>query len=153
MTAHSDGVGRGAAFELSVPPACEPAQQATSPDARRCGGKRILVVDDNVDAADSLALILNHEGHKVTTVYDSSDALKQAFTDFPPHVILLDIGLPGMDGYEVARRLRSGGSTAQLIALTGYGRREDVQRAKAEGFDMHMVKPIDIPVLLRRLAV
>jgi CheY-like chemotaxis protein len=110
------------------------------------------VVDDNVDAADSLVLILNHEGHRAAPVYSSADALQQAFADFDPHFILLDIGLPGMDGYEVARRLRSGGSTAQLIALTGYGRGEDVQRAKAEGFDMHMVKPVDIPALLERLA-
>jgi CheY-like chemotaxis protein/two-component sensor histidine kinase len=153
VTAHSDGVGCGATFELSLPLAPAPSQQASAPALDQPAGKRVLVVDDNVDAADSLALILNHEGHKATTVYNSADALKQAFAASAPHVILLDIGLPGMDGYEVARRLRSGGSTAQLIALTGYGRGEDVQRAKAEGFDMHMVKPVDIPMLLRRLAV
>jgi two-component system, sensor histidine kinase len=152
VTARSDGIGRGAVFELSLPLAPAPTLQAAPSMVQHCAGKRVLVVDDNVDAADSLALILNHEGHNATTVYNSADALKQAFTDLAPHVILLDIGLPGMDGYEVARRLRSGGSTAQLIALTGYGRGEDVQRAKAEGFDMHMVKPVDIPALLQRLA-
>jgi len=152
VSAQSDGVGRGAAFELSLPLAPAPAQQASPPALSQGAGKRVLVVDDNVDAADSLALILNHEGHDATSVYSSAEALKQAFTDFAPHVILLDIGLPGMDGYEVARRLRSGGSTAKLIALTGYGRGEDVRRAKTEGFDMHMVKPVDIPMLLRRLA-
>ncbi|HEX4051086.1 MAG TPA: ATP-binding protein [Steroidobacteraceae bacterium] len=153
VTAHSEGIGRGAVFELVLPLASAPLQQIFPVSIRRPAGKRVLVVDDNVDAADSLALILNYEGHNATTVYSSADALKQAFTDFDPHVILLDIGLPGMDGYEVARRLRSGGSNAQLIALTGYGRREDVQRAKAEGFDMHMVKPVDIPALLQRLAI
>jgi signal transduction histidine kinase len=154
VTAHSDGVGHGAVFELVLPlaPAPAPPPQPSPAGAQRAAGKRVLVVDDNTDAADSLALILNYEGHRATTVYSSADALKEAFTDFDPHVILLDIGLPGMDGYEVARRLRSGGSNAQLIALTGYGRREDVQRAKAEGFDLHMVKPVDIPALLQRLA-
>lgn len=153
VSAHSEGVGRGAAFELSLPRVPAPVPLASPLDVSPPAGKRVLVVDDNVDAADSLALILQHEGHNATTVYNSTDALEQAFADCAPHVILLDIGLPGMDGYEVARRLRSGGSTAQLIALTGYGRAEDVQRAKAEGFDLHMVKPVDIPLLLRRLAV
>ncbi|HEY7929422.1 MAG TPA: ATP-binding protein [Steroidobacteraceae bacterium] len=152
VTAHSDGVGRGASFELILPLVPAPLHQGAPADLRRGAGKRILVVDDNVDAADSLALILSYEGHRATTVYTAADALKQAFTEFDPHVILLDIGMPGMDGYEVARRLRSGGSTAQLIALTGYGRGEDVKRAKAEGFDLHMVKPVDIPTLLQRLA-
>ncbi|HTT05172.1 MAG TPA: ATP-binding protein [Steroidobacteraceae bacterium] len=152
VTAHSDGVGRGASFELSLPLVPEPLRPDAPADRQRGAAKRILVVDDNVDAADSLALILSYEGHSATTVYNAADALKQAFTDFAPHVILLDIGMPGMDGYEVARRLRSGGSTAQLIALTGYGRGEDVKRAKDEGFDLHMVKPVDIPALLQRLA-
>src|SRR5579871_5717029 len=152
VTARSDGPGRGATFEITLPLTAVPAQPVAEQSVPRSAGKRVLVVDDNVDAADSLALILNFEGHSAATVYSSADALKRALNGFNPDVILLDIGLPGMDGYEVARRLRSGGSTAQLIALTGYGRGEDVQRAKAEGFDLHMVKPVDIPALLERLA-
>jgi CheY-like chemotaxis protein len=98
-----------------------------------------------------MALLLRLWGYEARVAFDPLAALEDARTH-PPRVVLLDIGMPGMDGYEVARRLRSGGSTAQLIALTGYGRGEDVKRAKAEGFDLHMVKPVDIPTLLQRLA-
>lgn len=106
--------------------------------------KRILVVDDNTDAVESLALLLELEGHDVRTALDGPAALDLA-SDFQPEAILLDIGLPGMDGYEVARRLRGRPETsgALIIAITGYGQQEDRALTKAAGFDHHLVKPVD----------
>jgi CheY-like chemotaxis protein len=115
-------------------------------------GRRILVVDDNADSADSLAMILNHSGYEAEPVYGAAEALARA-PAFNPEVVLLDIGLPGIDGYEVARQLKGQGSNARLIALTGYGQPEDVRRAQDAGFDAHLVKPVDLQRLLRDLAV
>lgn len=105
---------------------------------------RILVVDDNVDAAQSMSMLLEMSGHEVTCAYDGAGALKTAF-DFRPDVVVLDIGLPGMDGFEVARQMRADPRTAgcTLIALTGYGRSEDRERSAMSGFDHHLVKPVD----------
>jgi CheY-like chemotaxis protein len=105
---------------------------------------RILVVDDNVDAADSIAILLSMEGHQTQTVNNAHDALVAA-TEFRPDVVLLDIGLPEMDGYEVARRLRSQNAIEQmrLVAVTGYGQPADRARAQAAGFDKHLVKPVE----------
>jgi CheY-like chemotaxis protein len=102
------------------------------------------VVDDNFDAAESTAAYLRLEGHEVKTVNDGNEALASVRV-FAPHVIVLDIGLPGLDGYAVARRLREQGDTshALLIAMTGYGQKEDRERAAAAGFDYHFVKPTD----------
>jgi two-component system OmpR family response regulator len=106
--------------------------------------KRILVVDDNTDAVESLALLLELEGHDVKTALDGPAALELA-SDFRPEAVLLDIGLPGMDGYEVARRLRDRPETreALIIAITGYGQLEDRALTKAAGFNHHLVKPVD----------
>jgi len=106
--------------------------------------KRILVVDDNTDAVESLALLLELEGHEVRTALDGPTALDLA-SEFQPQAILLDIGLPGMDGYEVARRLRERPETreALIIAITGYGQQEDRALTKAAGFNHHLVKPVD----------
>lgn len=106
--------------------------------------KRILVVDDNTDAVESLALLLELEGHDVRTALDGPAALELA-SDFRPEAVLLDIGLPGMDGYEVARRLRDRPETreALIIAITGYGQLEDRALTKAAGFNHHLVKPVD----------
>jgi CheY-like chemotaxis protein len=108
------------------------------------GVRRVLVVDDNVDAAESTAAFLRLEGHEVKTVNDGNEALSSVRV-FAPHVIVLDIGLPGIDGYAVARRLRGEGDTshALLIALTGYGQKDDRERATEAGFDYHFVKPTD----------
>lgn len=105
---------------------------------------RILVVDDDVDAADSAAMLLRMEGHETFTVNTARAALL-AVPDFKPEVVLLDIGLPEMDGYEVARRLRSqnGIQHLRLVAVTGYGQPQDRRRAHAAGFDEHMVKPVE----------
>jgi len=106
--------------------------------------KRILVVDDNTDAVESLAFLLELEGHDVRTALDGPAALDLA-SEFRPQAVLLDIGLPGMDGYEVARRLRERPETreALIIAITGYGQQEDRALTKAAGFDHHLVKPVD----------
>ena len=105
--------------------------------------RRILVVDDNVDAADSLAMWLTFNGHDVHTVYGATEALEAA-ARLQPEVMFLDIGLPAMDGYEVARQLRArtGQVPLRLIALTGYGQKEDRERSMAAGFDEHLVKPV-----------
>jgi CheY-like chemotaxis protein len=105
---------------------------------------RILIADDNRDAARGLALMLAMEGHEVRTAYDGVEALQIA-EDFLPEVVLLDIGMPRLDGYETARRLRQrpGGESIFLVAQTGWGQEDDKQRAKQAGFDRHLVKPLD----------
>ena len=109
-------------------------------------------MDDNRDAADSLALLLRLSRHEVWTAYDGGAALSLA-AEHAPEVVLLDIGLPGMDGYEVARRLRELPQTREslLVALTGYGQAEDRERSNAAGFDDHLVKPVDIDGLYPRI--
>lgn len=115
--------------------------------------RRVLIVDDNEDSANSLAMILKLGGHETASVYSSADALEQAAT-FKPDVVLLDIGLPGMDGYEVARRMRElpGLRDIRLVAVTGYGRSDDRLRARDAGFDDHLTKPVEFAVLERTLA-
>ncbi len=116
--------------------------------AGAAGRLRILVVDDNVDSADSLALLLELGGHEVRTAHDGPRALEAARA-FQPRVVLLDIGLPGMNGYEVARHLRElpEAGRALLIALTGYGQDDDRRKALDAGFDHHLVKPVDFDAL------
>jgi two-component system CheB/CheR fusion protein len=111
----------------------------------------VLVVDDNIDAAESLGRLLRLLGHQVALAHDGPAALGAFATD-PPQIVFLDIGLPGMDGYEVARQLRRcpTGANALLVALTGYGQDEDRVRAHEAGFDHHFVKPVD-PVVLEDL--
>jgi len=113
---------------------------------------RVLVVDDNHDAAESLAFLLSLEGHTVVVAYDGVAALSEA-AKFQPQIVLLDIGMPGMDGYQVARALRAGESTRsmKIIALTGYGQPDDHERACAAGFDDHLTKPIDPEFLIKTL--
>jgi CheY-like chemotaxis protein len=110
----------------------------------------MLVVDDNVDAAQSLAMILKLNGHETLCAYEPEAALASLKT-FRPHLILLDIGLPKMDGYEVARRIRAGNQPVRLVAITGYGRTEDIARVQAAGFDAHLLKPLDFDELARTL--
>jgi signal transduction histidine kinase len=144
VRASSGGVGRGSAFTIRLPrvPRPQPQSSAAFPDPG-LAPRRILIVDDNVDAADSLAMLLELDGHSVTTVYDAVEALDAA-ARLKPDMLFLDIGLPAMDGYEVARRLRSGPATSalRLVAVTGYGQKEDRERALASGFDDHLVKPV-----------
>jgi PAS domain S-box-containing protein len=153
VSAHSQGLGKGSCFEIRLPRVEAPVAQ--EPAGERCGGalKRVLIVDDNVDSADSLALVLKFDGHETDRVYTAHDALERT-TSFRPDVILLDIGLPGIDGYEVARRLRAtpGLEGLRLVALTGYGQPEDRARTRAAGFDDHLVKPVELLALERAIA-
>jgi CheY-like chemotaxis protein/two-component sensor histidine kinase len=152
VEARSDGLGHGSEFIVRLPlTAAQPTASRTSndssqPNTRR---RRILVADDNRDAADSLSMLLALEGHQVRVAYCGSDALSIA-REFQPHVALLDIGMPDLDGYEVAHSLRreSWGESLQLIALTGWGQEEDRRRATQAGFDHHLVKPADSEQLL-----
>jgi CheY-like chemotaxis protein len=114
---------------------------------------RVLVVDDNVDAAESMAMILRQLGHEVAIAHDGPDALA-ACTALRPRVVLLDIGLPGMNGLAVARELRArfDGARPTLVALTGWGQADDKARARDAGFDHHLVKPPDLDELARILA-
>jgi len=148
--AHSDGLGQGSEFSLCLPsvirppaPAPDPAAAAESfPDN---GSLRVLVVDDNADAAQMLAALLEVQGHAVSVEYDGRGALARARNEHPD-VLLLDIGLPDMDGYELARRLRAQpeNAGATLVALTGYGQKQDRQEARQAGFDHYLVKPADL---------
>ncbi len=115
--------------------------------------RRILVVDDNRDAAESLAMLLRLSGHDVRTVNDAFKVLGAAET-YRPELILLDIGLPGMDGYEIARRLRKQpwASQTKLVALTGYASAEDRRRAELAGFDHHLVKPAQFDALTKLIS-
>jgi signal transduction histidine kinase/DNA-binding response OmpR family regulator len=143
----SAGVGQGSEFRVVLPCVSEVREDAddeaeSSSIGVAAPGKRVLVVDDNADAAETIAVFLRLEGHDVRTANDGPQALA-THQIFAPEVAIVDIGLPGMNGYEVARRLRGGGSRALLIALTGYGQKEDRERALAAGFEHHFVKPAD----------
>jgi signal transduction histidine kinase len=151
VRAESAGPGQGSTFELRLPLVTAKAAAAEEVSPGAVEPQRILIVDDNADAADSLSLLLDIDGHTTRSVYRSIDAL-ETFGVFDPHVILLDIGLPGMDGYEVARRIRARGCRARLVALTGYGQSEDQARALEAGFDAHLVKPVDLELLRRHLS-
>lgn len=153
VSAASEGVGRGATFTMRLP-RVEPPQRAALESVRQTGPKhRILVVDDISDVADSLAMLLRLEGHEVETAYTAPGALELAWRT-NPDVIFLDIGVPQMNGYEIARRLRTDLRTAgvHLIAMTGYGQEQDRERSSVAGFDAHVVKPADIDAVNRILA-
>lgn len=153
VVARSAGRGAGSTFEIRLPRIVRPKDDPA--DAVPDGVKplRVLIVDDNVDAATSIAMLLSAQGHQVEVAYDSKDAL-EAVDSFRPEVALLDIGLPQMDGYALARRLRElpACKALRIVALTGYGQPEDRQRALDVGFDAHLVKPIDVHTLERTLA-
>ena len=156
VEAHSDGLGKGSEFVVYLPCLAE-APEASMPQldmqSRGTRGLKVLVVDDNVDAAQMLATLLEMNGYEVAIEYDGQGALASA-VQAPPDVALLDIGLPDIDGHELARRLRAMPETTQamLVALTGYGQAEDRQRAHNAGFDHHMAKPADLAKLLELLA-
>ena len=156
VDALSDGLGEGSEFvvylPLLAPVASVPAEAPAAP-ATDASGLRVLVVDDNVDAAEMLATLLEMNGYAVSVEFDGASALATALRERPA-VALLDIGLPDMDGMELARRLRAQPQTADavLVALTGYGQAEDQEQARQAGFNHHMVKPADIDRLLTLLA-
>ena len=147
-------VGRGSQFRIVLPRASAPAPDAPRPANRalHASGVRVLVVDDNADAAETLGDLLRVQGHEVAVVATAEAAL-QAAGDFAPEVAVLDLGLPEMDGYELARALRGRSPSTRLIAVTGYGRATDRERTQEAGFDDHLVKPIQVTALLDRIAM
>lgn len=156
IQAHSEGLGRGSTFTLRLPLASglSPSSSIDSGDELRTAQSalRILVVDDNIDAAESLSMLLALSGHLTSLAHTGPDALSKAKA-LKPDVVLLDIGLPGMTGYEVAQQLRRDQSHRPiLIALTGWGAEEDRRRAHEAGFDHHLVKPVDGDALAAILA-
>jgi PAS domain S-box-containing protein len=164
VAASSRGLGLGSEFVVRLPVAGAPERAAGEPasaDASaaqksRAGGLRVLVVDDNQDATDTMAMLLRMWGHDVVTAVDGVSAVAEALR-YHPDVVLLDIGLPRMNGYEVAERLRAEPTTRDvvLVAMTGYGQAEDRERSRSAGFGMHLVKPVQpdaLEALLKSIA-
>jgi CheY-like chemotaxis protein len=160
VEAHSKGLGHGSEFvvrlPITLPPLSQPELSLAKSSEKGGSILRVLVVDDNRDSADTIAMLLGRSGHDVRVAYSATTALDEA-VEFQPNAIVLDIGLPEMDGYEVARRLRQNPQlqNVRLIALSGYGQEADRQRSREEGFDSHMVKPVDfekLEELLQRIS-
>jgi CheY-like chemotaxis protein len=157
VTATSPGPGRGSTFtiRLTKDSFAAPSDATTSspalqpPEGARC---RVLVADDNVDAADSLAMVLSASGFSTTVAYTGKEALEVG-RRLQPDVFVLDIGMPGLSGYDVAREIRGAEwrKRPYLIAVTGWGQLEDKDRARAAGFDDHFTKPVDVQALEERL--
>jgi CheY-like chemotaxis protein len=147
IAAHSEGLGKGSEFIVRLPAAREAVEAIVDDAAIRdvpAKGRRILIVDDNVDNAESLSLLLRLKGHDTALAFDGEAALSQART-FEPDVVLLDIGLPKIDGLEVCRRIRlePWGGAMKIVAVTGWGQEGDRRRSTQAGFDHHLVKPIE----------
>jgi len=157
VNARSGGAGQGSEFVVRLPLAGASDSKRAALDPAGAGAVltagRVLVVDDNRDAADSLSTLLRLLGAEVRVVYDGADAFN-ALANYRPNVVLLDIGMPGMDGHEVARQIRRlpHGREVTLVALTGWGQEEDRQRSRAAGFDFHLVKPASLEALRELLA-
>lgn len=156
LTAHSEGLGRGTEFVLVLPRNASGAPRPLREPPRGPAPvrpRRVLLVDDNRDAAEALSMLLEMKGHRVRVAYDGPSAIK-AFQEEVPEAVLLDIGLPGMDGLEVGRRIRAlpGGGAVMICAVTGWGQDQDRRRSAAAGFDVHLTKPVDLDELDRVLA-
>ena len=155
VTAHSAGKGKGSEFVVRVPalPVIAPTQplQAADNNVNTAAARRVLVVDDNRDAAESLAVFLQLGGHSVHTAYDGIEAVEAA-ESFRPDIVLLDIGMPNLNGYEACRRIRdtAWGKNMTVIAQTGWGQEDDKRRTAEAGFDDHLVKPVD-PVAVMKI--
>ena len=161
IEARSGGIGRGSEFIVRLPVGtASPLKLAGSraePEERALVSRRVLIADDNQDSAESLAMLLRMEGHEVLVVHDGPEALA-AVAAFEPELALLDIGMPGLNGYEVAKKIREAAPTSpiMLIAVTGWGQHSDKARARASGFDHHFTKPVEperLMELLRRPVV
>jgi PAS domain S-box-containing protein len=150
VCAFSDGPGRGARFTVRLPLAEEPVMSAvTAPtSAAQNRGQRVLVVDDNTDAATSLALLLRMEDYEVCTAADGEEAIEQTRT-FGPQIIFMDLAMPRLDGLEAARRIRAlpQGEHVRIVALTGWGQEADIQRTRDAGMDHHLTKPVSLDAL------
>jgi CheY-like chemotaxis protein len=151
---HSDGPGRGSEFtvRLALQPAVTDSNEvdALAPVAPSTGSRRVLVVDDSHDAAESLAMLLELEGHEIHTAHDGAEAVRTA-ERVRPDVVLMDIGLPIVNGYEACRLIRTQawGASMVMVALTGWGQEDDREQSRAAGFDLHLVKPVDHAELSR----
>jgi len=160
VEARSEGPDRGSEFSLRMPLAgavnalAESAEATPKPKAQASpvAHRRVLVVDDNVDAAAMLDMLLRSLGHETRVAHDGIEALRIA-GEFRPDIVLLDIGMPGLDGYEVARRMRSLAKDrrVRIVAVTGWGLDADRQRSREAGFDLHLVKPVDATDLAQAL--
>jgi PAS domain S-box-containing protein len=152
VEAHSEGPGTGSTFVVRLPRIEPPVERRSEPIATERQERRtLLIVEDNAEVREALRIMLEVAGHDVHDVGSGEAAVDLALR-LRPDVALIDLGLPGVDGYEVARRLRAAGLTTQLIAVSGYGQPEARRRAKAAGFDVHLVKPVDGVRLLRVVA-
>ncbi len=157
ISIESEGPGCGSEFTVRLPilsgTTVMPRESGNAVRAESFGALRILVVDDSSDSALTLGVILELQGHEIATANDGLSAI-QLVSTWAPDVVLLDIGLPGMDGYQVARKLREGCTfdRLKLIALTGYGGDEVRSRAIQAGFDFHFVKPVNLEELVKVLA-
>jgi PAS domain S-box-containing protein len=148
VEAFSEGLGHGSEFIVRVPLALPPSSrlESATPKAAEMAMDsrilRVLVVDDNHDSADTVAMLLRRSGHDVRVVYSGEEALEEG-PEFRPNIVVLDLGLPEMDGYEIARRLRQNPQlkNSRFVALSGYGQESDLERSRKEGFDAHLVKP------------
>jgi len=154
IEANSEGSGHGSTFTIHIPissasPAEAPPERTTGPqDIKR----RVLVIDDNEDAANAMAMLVEAVGGEPQVAYDGTSGLKK-MSEFTPDVVLLDIGMPGIDGYETCRRIRQEfGSDVVVVALTGWGQDQDKQEALRAGFDAHLTKPADPATLELLLA-
>ena len=153
VTASSEGPGRGSEFVVRMPVAAPPSSQLPDPrthtPAVRCAPRRVLVVDDNEDAAEMLTAGLRQLGYDVTLALDSGSALER-LREFHAEVAVLDLGLPVVDGFELARRIRAtyADRLPRLVALTGYGQIHDLARSSAAGFDAHLTKPVDMSAVV-----
>ncbi len=152
VTARSEGLGCGSTFQIRLPRIAEPAA-GLGEEGYTAMPRRVLVVDDNADAANTLALLLSLGGHETLVALSGAEALERVLA-FRPDVALLDIGIPQMNGYDLARRFRAMRElqSVRLVALTGYGQLEDRERALAAGFDDHLIKPVNLSALQRALA-
>jgi CheY-like chemotaxis protein len=157
VSAYSSGAGQGSQFTIKLPlapaqkaPAIERREPALPPAAKRC---RVLVVDDNIDSVESLAMLLRMMGHEVETASDGASGLEKAAA-FKPDVAILDIGLPKVNGYELARQIREQewSKNVVLVALTGWGQEQHRRRSEESGFNHHLTKPVEFDVLQEILA-
>jgi CheY-like chemotaxis protein len=148
VSVSSDGAGKGCEFVVTLPAAAEPEPETVRRPALRSKAFRILIADDNQDGADGLKMMLELLGHDVEVAHDGQSAIEAA-SKTQPDLMVLDIGLPVMSGYEVARRLRNNPKLKSmvLVALTGYGADSDKARSEAAGFDYHLVKPVEFETL------
>jgi len=156
VEAFSEGIGKGSEFAIRLPSLTQEQWDEESTGAKDLDPDkrlRVLIVEDSRDVAEMLAVLVSLWGHEVETVYDGSSAL-EVFGRYQPNAVLCDLGLPGMDGYDVARHLRSSSGALQplLVAVTGYGGEDEKTRSREAGFDVHMTKPVDPEALETLLA-